>query len=566
MLKEAICHISDSSYAYALDMETLALKLRTKKDDMKEVILYYGDRYYNAQDVKMFPLEMKVTYRDDMYDYYEIVFRPGFNKVCYYFKLTGKDGEEKILSQERLTDEIPDHRNRYYLFSYICRGDLYKKGEWWEDAIFYQIFIDRFNKENKDASWYKLPKADDVYGGNLRGIINKLDYIKDLGINCIYLTPIFESESSHKYDTIDYYKIDRNFGDEKTFKYLVDKCHKMGIRIVLDAVFNHTSDKFFAFKDIKEKGEKSKYYDWYFVNDIKAKDYETFGIVKSMPKLNTTNKDVVDYLCNVAKYWVKEYDIDGWRLDVANEISHKFWRRFREEVKSVKEDAIIIGEVWDGGESYLQGDQYDSTMNYQFMYLSLSYFARKKIDLKTFDFFINNLYVRYKKYTRNILLNLFDSHDTSRILYECGQNKDKLKMAVFFQMTSAGIPMIFYGDEVGITGGDEPDCRRTINFKSIDESLLNFYKKMIKIRKENKAIRSGEFKTVYVSENVYAYSRYTEDQEIICIFNNGEEQERVFLNVDGCEYQNLMDNQKYQAKDGVLTFKTNPGEKYVLKK
>ncbi|MBZ4663758.1 MAG: alpha-glycosidase [Caloramator sp.] len=558
MLKEAIYHQSDSTYSYPLDEKTLCIKLRTKKDDLKRAILCYGDRYEPVPRVTMFEKEMNKVFTDDLFDYYEIQISPSFNRICYYFKL--EDEKETVYyAQQRFYKEPPEDRNRYFIFAYICRGDLYKAHSWWRDSIFYQIFVDRFNKEELDEAWFDEPTNKRMFGGNLKGIIQKLDYIEELGVNAIYLTPIFESPSCHKYDTIDYYDIDKSFGNKNIFKELVEKCHKRGIRVILDAVFNHTSSEFFAFKDAMKKGKKSKYFDWYFINEDGT--YEMFGQSKNMPKLNTTNDEVKKYLLNIAKYWIEEFDIDGWRLDVANEIDHKFWREFREAVKSVKEDAIIIGEVWDGAESYLRGDQYDSSMNYPFMHAALEVFARGNMNLKEFDSYMQNLYARYRRDIRYNLLNLIDSHDTARFLYECKNDKEKLKLAAFYMFTTIGIPMIFYGDEVGLSGANDPHCRITMDFQNIDKELFSFYKNLTRLRKEVKALKVGEYKRYYVDEDVYAFSRFVDDEEVLCIFSLSNKEKSFEIGLKG-EYMDILNNKTVKI-EGKLD--VEPYGKMVLK-
>lgn len=562
MLKEAILHMSDSTFAYSIGKYSLILKIRVKKGDMDEVNLYYGDRYEPVKEITMYKKEMDVTYTDDLYDYYEVQITPPFNKIGYYFELIS--GKEKVIySQGRFLNNPPKERNQLFMFAYICKADIYKGYNYWKDMIVYEIFVDRFYKDGIDESWYKLPTANDIYGGNLKGILNKLDYLEKLGVNCIYLTPIFSSPSNHKYDTVDYYTIDKSFGDKETLKTLIDECHKKDIKIILDAVFNHTSNQFFAFKDVLEKGSNSKYYNWYLFKDKNS--YECFGSSKNMPKFNTACSEAAEYAINVAKYWIKEFHIDGWRLDVANEIDHKFWRRFREEIKSVKPDAFIIGEAWDGAESYLNGDQYDSVMNYPFMYALINYFAKNSFTINEFDAYINNLFARYRKPIRNQMLNLIGSHDTSRFLYEAGENIESLKMAVFFQMTSIGIPMVYYGDELGLTGGNDPDSRRTIDFKNGNKELFNYYKKLISIRKNSAALKYGEFKTIYASDNVYAYKRFTTDENIINIFNNNAAKKSIVLNIAGTKVMDLYNNTNYYLEANKLIINMSPFQKCILK-
>lgn len=219
-------------------------------------------------------------------------------------------------------------------------------------------------------------------GGTLKGICENIDYIEKLGINCIYLNPIFEAASYHKYDTIDYFEIDPCLGNKADLKELVQQCHKRGIRVILDGVFNHCGADFFAFRDVRQNGKASRYYNWFYhlpetIQYADPPDYEAFAYVKEMPKLNTGNPEVVEYLCNVGTYWIREADIDGWRLDVANEINHEFWRAFRHAVRAVKEDIFLIGEIWEEAGIWLQGDQFDSTMNYTFSYLCRDFLERE---------------------------------------------------------------------------------------------------------------------------------------------------------------------------------------------
>ncbi|OPJ64461.1 alpha-glycosidase [Clostridium oryzae] len=561
MLREAILHITDSTFAYSVGEYSLMLKLRVKKDDVDKVNLFYGDRYETTKQITMYKKEMSITFTDDLYDYYEVEINPTFNRIGYYFELTS--GEERIIyAQGRFLTEPPKERNQLFMFSYICRADIYDGYSCWQDMIVYQIFIDRFYKEGIDEKWYRIPTPKDVYGGNLNGIINKLDYIEELGANCIYLTPIFASPSNHKYDTVDYYKIDSSFGDTETLKRLIGECHKRNIKVILDAVFNHTSDQFFAFKNVLAKGKNSKYYNWYIFKD---NNYECFGSSKNMPKLNTACSEVAQYAIDVAQYWIDEFNIDGWRLDVANEIDHKFWRKFREAVKNIKKDAFIVGEVWDGGESYLNGDQYDSVMNYPYMYALIGYFAKKESTLSEFDAYINNLFVRYKKPIRNQLLNLIDSHDTSRFLYEANEDIEKLKMAVFFQMTSMGIPMVYYGDELGTTGGNDPDCRRTIDFNYGNKELFNYYKKLISIRKSSDALKYGEFRTLYVNDDVYAYKRFTNKDTVINIFNYSTVSKTITLDVNGHKGIDLFNGVEYAIESDRLSLYMGPFGKRIIR-
>ena len=410
----------------------------------------------------------------------------------------------------------------------------------------YQIFPDRFfngnelinPKEVKEWGKGKIGRHS-MFGGDIRGIIEKIDYLKDLGVNLLYLTPIFKSSTNHKYNTQDYFDIDSQFGTIEDAKELVKKCHDNGIRIVFDAVFNHSGNDFFAFRDILEKQEKSKYKDWYFIDswpvEVEKCNYYTFANgCSSMPKLNTNNREVREYLLSVAKYWIREVDIDGWRLDVCDEVSHDFWRDFRKAVKSVKSDAIIIGEIMHEANSFLKGDQLDSIMNYPFKNATIDYFGKSNISSREYlDILAANRMLYMDSITRQ-MWNLIGSHDTKRILNECNNEVDRVKLAMVMQFTYIGVPYIYYGDEIGLKGGEDPDNRRCMIWedKKQNKELLKLCKKLISIRKENKSLIDGEFKEVCCDDNIIAFIRDNNKEKIFVAFNNSLKEKKIKCNFE----------------------------------
>ena len=252
-------------------------------------------------------------------------------------------------------------------------------------------------------------------------------------------------------------EIDPQFGDKATFKRLVDVCHQHGIKVMLDAVFNHSGYYFPPFQDVLKNQEHSKYKDWFHIRDFPIitkprPNYDTFAFTEQMPKLNTENAEVKEYLLNVARYWIEEFDIDGWRLDVANEVDHSFWREFRKTVKSVKPDAYILGEIWHDSMPWLQGDQFDAVMNYPFTQSALDFFAKGTINADVFAQRISHVLHSYPNNVNEVSFNLLGSHDTPRILTIANENKDRLKLLFLFQLTFIGSPCIYYGDEIGMTG------------------------------------------------------------------------------------------------------------------
>ncbi|MBQ1721944.1 MAG: glycoside hydrolase family 13 protein, partial [Lachnospiraceae bacterium] len=349
------------------------------------------------------------------------------------------------------------------------------------DAVFYQIFVDRFYRGNYekddtyiDMEWGGKPTPKNFAGGDLRGIIEKLEYLKDLGITAIYMTPIFQSKSNHKYDISDYRKVDSEFGSLEDLRELVQKAHALGMRVVLDAVFNHCSEQLPEFADVMEKGKESPYYDWFLIDGDyplpQEGNYECFASCAYMPKFNTASVAVQDYLIDIATYWIREADIDGWRLDVSDEVSHEFWRRFRQAVKQEKQDCVIIGENWHDAYPYLMGDQYDSIMNYAFTKACLDYFAKGKFSGEDMANQLNHILMRNTEPVNRMMLNLLDSHDTHRFFTEVGCNKDKLLAAVALNVMFPGATCIYYGTEICMEGGYDPDSRRCFDW---DKSKWN---------------------------------------------------------------------------------------------
>ncbi|HCL00814.1 MAG TPA: alpha-glycosidase, partial [Lachnoclostridium phytofermentans] len=358
-----------------------------------------------------------------------------------------------------------------------------------------------------------------------KGIITKLDYIKDLGANTIYLTPIFLSKSNHKYDTIDYKEIDPQFGNNEDLKELVTNAHKKGVRIVLDAVFNHCSNKMMQFQDVVKKGKESEYYNWFYIHGdtvtTEPCNYECFGACDYMPKLNTSNEEVRKFLIDIACYYIKEFDIDGWRLDVSDEISHDFWRLFRKEIKKIKEDCVIIGENWHDAYPFLMGDQFDSIMNYSFTKACLDYFAFEKLHTQNFVYKLNEILMRNKQAVNEMMLNLLDSHDTHRFFTEIKKDKDKLMAAIAIATCYLGAPCIYYGTEICMEGGYDPDSRRTFDWEETnwDSTVISTIRKVLSLKKEP-SLQEGEIKLEAIGE-VFSLERYLENESITLLYNAG---------------------------------------------
>lgn len=502
-------------FCYCTGDNNFVIRLITKKNDIDCVNYVYKDKYPNKPHNSYVKLPMKKVASDSLLDYYEVHYKNDFLATRYCFELIDSD-EVCYYSNYHYYNSIPDNDDLLFTMPKTMHQiDALTNIEWMNSGVVYQIFPDRFNRGSKvDGSqlpkWDKKPMWQDIFGGTINGIREKLDHIQELGANIIYLTPIFESPSPHKYDTKDYLKIDPGFGNEEDFRALVDDIHSRGMKIILDCVVDHCGYEFPMFKDLMKNQEKSQYANWFHVSHfpIRTKNYhshdiEGFSYFVGMPKLNVDNNEVREYFSKMVHHWMENFDVDGWRLDVADEVAHSFWNFFNREVKSIKPDAPIIGEVWYDTSDWLDGNEFDSTMNYPFFYAVNGLVA--KGDKKPSDFMSDIGFIRGNTNVNayNMLWNLIDSHDSARFLHCCSEDKRKFKLAVLLQMTLSGTPMIYYGDEVGMTGGGDPDCRRGMIWdeQRQDSDLLNYYKKLIHLRRSSPSLYMGDMYTVIADDD-----------------------------------------------------------------
>lgn len=550
----AIFHDMDKRFCYAIDKDLFVIRVQVKKDDMKEVILHYEDKYIpiERKDTRM-TLPMKKVATSQFHDYYEAQLQMHLICLRYFFEFTDMQGEKVYYGNYEFDKECITNRDRMFDCPQNLREEeMFEVPQWAANKVVYQIFPSRFatTQPVDKELWYKAPitPMDDLHG-NLRGIIEHLDYIKDLGIDVVYLTPIFKSNSCHKYDTIDYYQVDPSFGTTEDLKELVQKSHERGMKVVLDAVYNHTGREFFAFQDILEKGEKSKYLDWYFIDELPPRgewgeipNFKCFGYYGGMPKLNLKNPEVEKYITDVACYWIKECDIDGWRLDVGDEISHFFWKNFRKAIKAVKKDMLIIGEIWHYAGDFLEGDEWDTVMNYPFYLNLIDLLADEKINVSQFVQNLGYLKGRLNKKCYPLMWNLIDSHDTARFLHLCHDNKKKQHLAAAFQLLLPGMPMVYYGDEYAMPGANDPDCRRGMYWDEEyqDKEMYNWYKKLMQIRKANACIVEGEMIETITNDD---------EDTIVMIRKNGEETIAMLFNCGN----SAKEFNEYAEKHNLLT-------------
>ena len=561
----AIFHDMDKRFCYAIEKDLFVIRVQVKKDDMKEIILHYEDKYIpmEREDTRK-TIVMKKVATSQFNDYYEAQVRMHLICLRYFFEFTDMQGEKVYYGNYEFDKESITNRDRMFDCPQNLREEeMFEVPDWAANKVVYQIFPSRFaaSQPVDKKLWYKAPitPMDDLHG-DLRGIIDHLDHIQDLGIDVIYMTPSFKSDSCHKYDTIDYYEIDPSFGTKEDLKELVQKAHDRGMKVVMDAVFNHTGKEFFAFKDILEKGEKSKYLDWYYIDELPLKgkwgeipNFLCFGYYGGMPKLNLKNPEVEKYITDVACYWIRECDIDGWRLDVGDEISHFFWKRFRRAIKAVKKDMLIIGEIWHYAGDFLEGDEWDTVMNYPFYLNLIDLLADEKISVSQFVQNLGYLKGRLHKKCYPLMWNLIDSHDTARFLHLCKDNKKKQHLAAAFQLLLPGMPMIYYGDEYAMPGANDPDCRRGMYWDEEyqDKEMFEWYKRLLQVRKAHTCIVEGEL--------VEAITR-DEDETIVLIRKNGEETIALIFNCS----DHTKEFKEYAQKQDLLTEKVFDGKVEAL--
>lgn len=549
-----VLHQAKSEYAYAYNENTLHIRLKTERGAVRKVELLAldpfnwvprndGSMMYDLDKESIIRLEMRKEQMTEMYDCWFAEAGNLDTKRCKYCFVIETEKEKYIMGCH---DRIPykeDESELYNLFNYfnypyICKEDLYKAPHWVAHTVWYQIFPERFCNGTPGDGRNVLPWGSEEmdgalkkFGGNLEGIIEKLDYIQKAGFTGIYLTPIFKATSSHKYDTIDYFIIDPEFGTNEIFEKLVKEAHQRGIRIMLDAVFNHCGYQHPFWQDVLMHGKESKYYDYFYILDAdkpifdgqvldgvpqeiprEELNYRTFAYTPTMPKWNTGNPEVREYLLEAACFWTEKYHIDGWRLDVSNEVPHDFWREFRKRVKDRNPELYILGENWDNSLPWLMGDQFDAVMNYEFAMPIWKYFRKEKegeriYSEEQFRYAIGRLLTSYPKNVTANLFNLLESHDTERILNRAGQDVSLVKLAYLFMFIFPGTPCVYYGGEIGMGGGEHSNRQCMIWEKEKqNRELFEFISRMIELRKKYDSFCSTELQWIN-SENSLALKK-----------------------------------------------------------
>lgn len=504
----AIKHQTDSRFSYCIGGTAFRLIVQTAKgDDIKDITCLWNSYCHFYQ--KRNETKMNILCSDHLFDYYSCDIDNKDPAYSYIFVITDNKGQKLYLS------ETGFHKDYSFSTCFLDEfmacfpnpRDTIEDNLEFQGRLFYQIFPERFarGKDEPKASYinqdWNATHPDNLKycGGDFQGIIEKLDYLKSIGVGAIYLNPIHPSPSAHKYDVNDYFAVDPMFGDMAKFQELVKKAHVHDIKIVMDLVFNHCCFYNNLFQDVVKNGQKSPYYGWFFIDGDKPswdkKNYLTFADVRMMPKLNTNNAEVMEYLCKGGEYWLKEADVDGYRLDVAFEVSHAFWRMFKSRCVAIKKTCILIGEDWLNSESRLSSSEWDSVMNYPFRYSLQRFYCEPGHDASWLADELNGLLMRYQENTDRMMLNLLDSHDIARFFNYLKFDREKLLSAFALTIMYPGWPEIYMGDEIFMEGEGDPFNRQCMKwdskeFKSEDGLL---FKRMLLLRQFD-ILKKGDWK------------------------------------------------------------------------
>ena len=563
--------------------EEIVLKIYVKRNFMQPEVIIEKRRDYNKETFKKVRMEWIGTEKN--YDLYQALFF--INELGNYYYSFNFDKSDPSK-----------------LFELLIYGENYSTPDWIKGGTIYHIFVDRFYKtklltKNDDIllrnDWEGTPvflpdekgeiKNNDFFGGNIEGIKKKLPYISSLGVTALYLSPIFEAHSNHKYDTGDYFSVDPMFGTESSLKELLSEAETYGISVILDGVFSHTgSDSIYFNKKGRYnslgayQSKDSPYYNWYTFNNWNE-DYQSWWNIKILPNLNKEDKNYVDFITGengMLRYWQK-LRIKGWRLDVADELPDSFLNILRSTVKDEDRDALIVGEVWEDASNkfsygrlkqYFNGHQLDSVTNYPIRNAIISYV--KDDDCTELYETMNYITEKYPPQSINCLMNILGTHDTERILTVLGcrvvpSDKEEmakmklsedelkegiklLKIAVLLQMTLPGVPCIYYGDEAGMEGWKDPFNRRCFPWGNENKEILEHYKYLAVLRKTNNVFKEGKYNCIIHDKGVFAFQRYDEETIITIAVNMSPQTISLNFRENMSEYGNLNNDSKFNLK------------------
>ena len=532
----AVAHRATAEYIYPKSRNSLAVRLFTARGDVDEAALLWWERG-ETDPAERRETAIRPVLRDRWRDCHEaeIVTEHISAYIRYCFRL--RSGSLELwYGPNGFRDTEPGMDEDFFEFLWPNPEDGFKAPDWSSGQVYYQLFPERFKNgdpsltpEGADA-WGAAPTRENFMGGDLCGIREKLPYIASLGATCLYITPVFEAPSNHKYDTVDYYRIDPHFGTEEDLSALASDAHALGIRVLLDGVFNHCGYWWPPFQDVVKNGEASGYRDWFFINSYpvthETRTYDCVGHYKWMPKLNLANPELRRYFIEVGKHWLRVSGADGWRLDVADELPAVFWEEFSRELKLEAPDCLLLGETWSDAWRLVSPGRLDSAMNYLFRDAARDWLAISKLGASGFADRANRLLALYPYEVCLRMYNPLDSHDTPRFLTLCGGDVGKYRLAVALQMCFPGCPAVYYGDELGMEGENDPDCRRAMDWGAAERQpeLLGWFRELIALRKGSVALQKGGFYNSVCDDgaNVFGFCRTHEAEDVLVIINAGE--------------------------------------------
>ncbi|MGP1458068.1 MAG: glycoside hydrolase family 13 protein [Treponema sp.] len=588
MNTNAIIHHAYDNFCYPLNEDELEISILTGKD-VERVTLIFGDPFLWEMTDGQYEWkssEVEMTEKKELSEHlrWSVTVKPPFKRARYYFTLSDGANALCYLESGVMTDAARREKRDlagYFTFPWMNEADICRVPLWAAQTVWYQIFPARFCRGSTPHTPERLKtwaapnekvENSDAFGGNLQGIIDKLDYLEALGIGGIYLTPVNSSPSQHKYDTTDYLTVDPSFGTGEQLRELVDKAHAHSMKVMLDGVFNHSGRDFFAWQDVLKRRKKSQYASWFLINDFhfdlgaqsggqkgnaEQGKFYSFAFVDGMPKLNTNNPHVREYLIGVCERWIADYDIDGIRFDVANELSHAFCKEVRARLKAIKPDFYLMGEIWHNALPWLRGDEFDSVMNYPLLNAVVEFCTDDRMTAKQFEYAVNRCYSRYFRQVNRVLFNQMDSHDTVRIVTRCGGSKKRAALALALCFCMPGSPCLYYGTEVFLEGGGDPDNRRCMPWKEIESGLYDAdiaaVKALIRLRTEHAALRSANMRFIYETPSAA-------EGRLLYIERISGDGERLFLIVNASDTAQKADAlvnaeillQSGSVKDGVI--------------
>ena len=588
---------NDKKFFSIADDGTANIRIHTQTD--------IADVWLFLEDPDLRPMELKCLAETARYKFWEIQVKFNLENVKFSF---GATTDKKL--------------NIYYgtsgIANFISPSEkwLYSKEDfkrhlvpdWVYGGVMYQIFPERFNYSDTNSlfeekvEWGSTPKRLEFQGGDLYGIIDKLDYIQNLNVNILYLNPIFLSGSTHRYDTWDHFKVDPKLGGEKALEKLIDELHARKMKIIFDTSLNHVHPKHFAFQDIIKNGEKSKYKDWFTIyeypvhlkhrphlyentykvgwdgnekeykqylektfleTEIPVKNidddgpivepsYKSWWGVPDMPKINYSCEDARKWALDVTAFWINNFNIDGWRMDVAKEIDLLFWKDFRNIAKDSNQNVLLFSEIFGDTSQWLQGDMFDGTMNYSFRESMVDYFATKRMNISEFSDSLANLYFMYSFKALSSCQNLLSSHDVKRFLNRCSDDSS-IYGPIFMQATFPGIAGIYYGDEIGLNGGNEPNNREAFPWNdegSWDLNLQNYIREIMNIKSSNNILKYGNFQLLPNQNDAIVFRRALRDKSLLCIFNRSEDQKNIKIPSTAHGIEQIFGNSDIQLDDG----------------